>query len=52
MENIQNEQKKRAEIIEELKRCIKNKEESVQKRIDRQKRNQEIAEAAANENKD
>jgi hypothetical protein len=29
MENIQNEQKKRAEIIEELKRCITNKEESV-----------------------
>ena len=26
MENIKNEQKKRAEIIEELKRCIINKE--------------------------
>ena len=36
----------------ELQKCIKNKEESVQRRIERQRRNQEIAEAAANENKD
>jgi coiled-coil domain-containing protein 151 len=35
-----------------LQECIKNKEESVQRRIERQKRNQDIAEAAANENKD
>ena len=35
-----------------MQECIKNKEESVQRRIERQKRNQDIAEAAANENKD
>ena len=35
-----------------MQKCIRNKEESVQKRIERQRRNQEIAEAAANENKD
>jgi hypothetical protein len=35
LKNIEKEQHERAEIIEELKKCIKNKEESVQKRIDR-----------------
>ena len=52
MKNIEKEQKDRQDRILELQRCIKNKEESVQRRIERQKRNQEIAEAAANENKD
>ena len=52
MRNIELEQKERKKRIEELQECIKNKEESVQRRIERQKRNQDIAEAAANENKD
>ena len=52
MRNIELEQKERKKRIEELQDCIKNKEESVQRRIERQKRNQDIAEAAANENKD
>jgi hypothetical protein len=52
MRNIEKEQKDRHDRIMELQRCIKNKEESVQRRIERQKRNQDIAEAAANENKD
>lgn len=52
MRNIEKEQKDRQERILELQKCIKNKEESVQRRIERQRRNQEIAEAAANENKD
>lgn len=46
------EQRDRQDRITELHRCIKNKEESVQRRIERQRRNAEIAEAAANENKD
>lgn len=52
MKNIEKEQRDRQERIHELQKCIRNKEESVQKRIERQRRNQEIAEAAANENKD
>lgn len=52
MKNIEKEQKDRQERIIELQKSIKNKEESVTRRIERQKRNQEIAEAAANENKD
>ena len=52
MRNIEKEQRDRQERIQELQKCIRNKEDSVQKRIDRQRRNQEIAEAAANENKD
>jgi hypothetical protein len=52
MNNISKEQKDRQERIIELQKCIKNKEESVNRRIERQKRNTEIAEAAANENKD
>jgi len=52
MKNIELEQKERKKRIEELQDCIRNKEESVQRRIERQKRNQDIAEAAANENKD
>ena len=52
MVNIEKEQKDRQERIVELQKCIKNKEESVQRRIERQRRNAEIAEAASNENKD
>jgi hypothetical protein len=52
MRNIEKEQSDRQERIVELQRSIKNKEESVQRRIERQRRNAEIAEAAANENKD
>ena len=52
MKNIENEQRNRQEIIHELQTCITLKEASIQKRIERQRRNQEIAEAAANENKD
>mmetsp|Transcript_41915 Transcript_41915/g.64150 ORF Transcript_41915/g.64150 Transcript_41915/m.64150 type:complete len:222 (-) Transcript_41915:994-1659(-) len=39
MKNIEKEQKDRQERIHELQKCIKNKELSVQKRIERQKRN-------------
>ena len=39
MKNIELEQKERKKRIEELQECIKNKEESVQRRIERQKRN-------------
>ena len=52
MENIEHEQKKRQERIISLTTSIKNKEEALQKRMDRVKRQSEIAEAAANENKD
>ena len=50
--NIKKEQRDRQERILELQRCIANKEESVKRRIERQKKNQEIAETAANESKD
>lgn len=52
MKNIELEQRDRQERIFELQRCIKNKEASVSRRIERQRKNAEIAEAAANENKD
>lgn len=39
MKNIELEQKERKKRIEELQDCIRNKEESVQRRIERQKRN-------------
>ena len=52
MQNIEHEQKKRQERIISLTTSIKNKEEALQKRMDRVKRQSEIAEAAANENKD
>lgn len=52
MKNIEKEQKDRQERIIELQKCIANKEESVKRRIERQKKNQEIAETAANESKD
>ena len=52
MMNIEHEQKKRDERIIGLQNSIKNKEEALQKRVDRVKKQQEIAEAAANENRD
>lgn len=52
MKNIDHEQKKRQERIISLQTSIKNKEEALQKRMDRVRRQSEIAEAAANENKD
>ena len=52
MRNIEKEQRDRQDRILELQRCIANKEESVKRRIERQKKNQEIAETAANESKD
>lgn len=52
MKSIDHEQKKRQELIISLQTSIKDKEEALQKRVDRVKRQQEIAEAAANENKD
>lgn len=52
MKNIEREQDKRKERIESLQTSIKNKEEALQKRMDRVQRQSEIAEAAANENKD
>ena len=52
MRNIEKEQKDRQERILALQKSIRNKEESVQRRIERERRQQEIAEAAANENKD
>ena len=52
MKNIDHEQQKRQERIVSLQLSIKNKEEALQKRMDRVKRQSEIAEAAANENKD
>ena len=52
LKNIEKEYKDRQDRIFELQKCIKNKEESVQRRIERQRKNIEIAEAAASENKD
>lgn len=50
--NVDQEQKKRQERIQSLQKSIKNKEEAVQRRMERVRRQQEIADAAANENKD
>lgn len=52
MKNIDQEQKKRQERIMSLQKSIRNKEEALQRRMDRVRRQQEIAETAANENKD
>ena len=52
MKNIEKEQRDRQDRIIELQRCIDNKEQSVRRRIERQRKNQEIAETAANESKD
>jgi Skp family chaperone for outer membrane proteins len=52
MKNIETEQKQRQERLETLQKSIRNKEESMQRKVERNKRQQEIAEAAAQENKD
>jgi hypothetical protein len=52
MQKIDHEQGKRQERIVSLQQSIQNKEESLQKKMDRVKRQREIAEAAASENKD
>lgn len=39
MDNIQKQQNDRQQRIHELQKCIRNKEESVQKRIERQRKN-------------
>ena len=52
MKNIEKEQRDRQDRIIELQKCIDNKEQSVRRRIERQRKNQEIAETAANESKD
>jgi len=52
LKNIEKEQRDRSERFLELSKCIANKEASVNRRIERQRRNQEIAETAASEKKD
>ena len=52
MKNIDHEQAKRQERIMSLQLSIKNKEDALQKRMTRVKRQQEIAEKAANESND
>ena len=52
MTNIDREQAKRQERIMALQLSIRNKEQALQKRIERVKRQHAIAEEAANENKD
>jgi len=50
MKNIDHEMNKREERISSLQTSIKNKEEALQKRVERVKHQREIAEAAANDN--
>lgn len=50
--NVDVEQSKIQERIKSLQISIKNKEDAVQRRMERVKRQQDIADAAANENKD
>lgn len=50
--NVGNEQKERKQRIVMLTKSIDNKQENVKRRTDRMQRQREIAEAAANENKD
>lgn len=50
--NVDMEQSKIQERIKSLQISIKNKEDAVQRRMERIKRQQDIADAAANENKD
>ena len=45
-------QKERQERISGLHKSIRNKEEALRRKMDRVRRQQEIAEMAANENKD
>jgi hypothetical protein len=52
MNEIDMDQKERAERIGSLQKSIKNKEEALKRRMERVRRQQEIADMAANENKD
>ena len=52
MHNIEKEHTDTNTILAEIAKCLKDKEESVQKRMERIKKNQEIAEQAANDSKD
>ena len=52
MVNIEKEHTETNAILAEIAKCLKDKEESVQKRMERIKKNQEIAEQAANDSKD
>ena len=52
MKNIDHENEKRQERIESLQKSIINKQEALEKRLSRAKRQADIAETAANESKD
>ena len=52
MVEIDQDQRERQERIGSLQKSILNKEEALRRRMERVKRQQEIAEMAANENKD
>ena len=52
MKMIDHEQKKRQERISSLQTSIQNKQDALQKRLTRAKRQQEIAERAANQSRD
>ena len=52
MKMIDHEQKKRQERISSLQTSIQNKQDALQKRLNREKRQAEIAERAANDSKD
>lgn len=52
MQVIDEDHRQRAEEMSALDHSIKNKKDALNRRIDRMKRQQEIAEAAANEKKD
>ena len=52
MKNIDHENEKRQERIEALQKSIVNKQEALEKRLSRAKRQADIAESAANESKD
>jgi hypothetical protein len=52
MQVIDEDHRQRQEEMSALDKSIKNKKDALNRRIDRMKRQQEIAEAAANEKKD
>lgn len=52
MMDLTQDQKERQERISGLHKSIRNKEEALRRKMDRVRRQQEIAEMAANENKD
>ena len=52
MKNIDHENEKRQERIESLQKSIINKQEALEKRLRRAKRQADIAEMAANESED